>query len=1021
MATFVVQLDFNDAGGWQTITSSTKLSNFKRKRQIHNKLKPTSNTCSFTLINDVANVNKLLGNTGVTDVYITKDGSPYFRGRVRNNFKITLETRLTGAKIECVDYGLDLKRKITSTFRLANYKVSDTVSTSTSLVHYLLTEAGFSAGAIQPDDINKTISSFVNISGDTTYWKALEELLGEFGFVFYFDESGNFKTFELFPSSIIPTYTFDNDNMIGTLKVDRKETEKEGVNVKWWPLVTEDDVIVFSDTTNGSATWKCDITVAPDDFYPATAGDDDTYATYQFDGREIVEVNNAVADVDDTGLTQITFTNEYQRAKIAYENQDVIDHHIYQFDITGDCTYKGDEYNTEQLFIASTEKIKDITSKYITTSADAKLLATGTSQWYQYGDFQYILRSKDVASPGAYAYIDETEILTMNPTCRILSATDNEEIGEISYVLEGVTEYVASTTTDHQTVAPPPPLPPAKYLPVIVDRPTYTEIITGFDDTTSGGTTTPAKPSILFCLPTSDKAITLIVDKQEALTNFSHLEIQVSDDDSTWYSIPTTPPITDWKDTLNDTTDIYNDAAVFTQSNIPNTGEEDNPEGQLLYYRVRRVTQTASESLWSNSATTTSAIISSGDIGAATVFTNQLVTNAVTADKIDINVLNAIVANINEYLTIGDSGWQSGGIDNTTIVGATRAYLDDNELTIEECATETLVWTATGDLNTERRNSYSIGSQSASLTSGGVSDTGNLDTTEIFNGSSWTASHNLPVVLRLQMGAGTIYSALNVGGLSDSTNLDTTYTYNGAAWSLHSANLSVYRTGGASAGTASAALRFGGSDGVSGVGTEKFDGSSWSSAGNINQYVTYNGGDGSLNNAISVAGNNSGDNNETELYNGTSWSVSGDLIASKRFGLGTTGTGTTAIAFGGMDSTGDPTEVTEMFNGSSWSATTAMNTARYYTSGTGTKTAGLCIGGWDEVNALATTEKAVSTYTWETKIKLGSVNVDGDYDATIAGDLDVVGDLTADNIPTFTISGTTPTTQGSDGDWWAVI
>jgi hypothetical protein len=67
------------------------------------------------------------------------------------------------------------------------------------------------------------------------------------------------------------------------------------------------------------------------------------------------------------------------------------------------------------------------------------------------------------------------------------------------------------------------------------------------------------------------------------------------------------------------------------------------------------------------------------------------------------------------------------------------------------------------------------------------------------------------------------------------------------------------------------------------------------------------------------------------------------LNTARQF-LGGCGTQTSALAFGGYDTTA--TGATEEYNGATWASNpTGLNTARYALAGCGTQTAGLAFGG----------------------------------------------------------------------------
>ena len=84
----------------------------------------------------------------------------------------------------------------------------------------------------------------------------------------------------------------------------------------------------------------------------------------------------------------------------------------------------------------------------------------------------------------------------------------------------------------------------------------------------------------------------------------------------------------------------------------------------------------------------------------------------------------------------------------------------------------------------------------------------------------------------------------------------------------------------------------------------------------------------------------------TEYYDGSSW-TSGTASNDNRTNLGSGGTQTSFLAFGGSESPGT-SNATEEWDGSSWTSGGNLGTARYQLSGNnaGTQTAGLCVGGF---------------------------------------------------------------------------
>jgi hypothetical protein len=160
-------------------------------------------------------------------------------------------------------------------------------------------------------------------------------------------------------------------------------------------------------------------------------------------------------------------------------------------------------------------------------------------------------------------------------------------------------------------------------------NPTYSELQNGYKR--GGGSKTPTAPTIAECKPIGLNAITLNWDRQLNLTNFDHYEVQVSENQSNWYSLQNDG--TDWKGTLGAVTEVS--VELITHENIPAGGTEDNPTALTLYYRVRRTIKGGGDpGEWSTSASATTNLIESKYIKKDAVTTAKLIDEAVISAKI---------------------------------------------------------------------------------------------------------------------------------------------------------------------------------------------------------------------------------------------------------------------------------------------------------------------------------------------------------------------------------------------------
>jgi hypothetical protein len=177
---------------------------------------------------------------------------------------------------------------------------------------------------------------------------------------------------------------------------------------------------------------------------------------------------------------------------------------------------------------------------------------------------------------------------------------------------------------------------------------TATDIIDGFD--LGGGTTTPDVPVIVSIEPYLG-AMKITLDHQPELTNFDHYELQISSNDSTWYSLGTG---TDWKGVLGEYTEYPGELCMHI--NIPSGGTTALPAGLLLYYRARRATTAGVKSNWSASASATTEVIGTSDVAGY----------AVTAYKLDALARGQHGVFLDTFLE--DAGWTTYGGTGTVTV-----------------------------------------------------------------------------------------------------------------------------------------------------------------------------------------------------------------------------------------------------------------------------------------------------------------------------------------------------------------
>jgi hypothetical protein len=456
---WTITLNYQDGGGARDIKSLVDKKTFQRKRRIWNKLRPTVNTLTFRMKWDSTHMTLLMTTTKDILIVVKDDaGADYFYGIVKPNFAVNTGTRPEWIQVECVDRSWLLQKKIMTNINWGSYTVSNPAAIATSIVHQLMISAGYVSADISASipTVAKTIANYIVIKGDTTYWQALEQITFEFGYTFYFTDAGTLSLYSFAPASVATTDALDNTNMIGTLGLKRSQREYDGARVKWYGLKTFTGVVVASDTSGGSGTYKALIAVLGGADYPANSGTYSTYIDYKYQDYEVVAVLSASLDlVKDAALSAVVFSDEIRRARIHIHNtDDAVTKYLYKFDVVGNAICK-DTYNwTEAPSPLTSDKILEIDTRWISAVADAQTLSDAVSRYYQNVSFTYTVRSRAVYQPGGFVDVTETSWLNIDNRCVVVEVVDNIWTGEYQYALEGITAYTAGTTSTSGTTDP---------------------------------------------------------------------------------------------------------------------------------------------------------------------------------------------------------------------------------------------------------------------------------------------------------------------------------------------------------------------------------------------------------------------------------------------------------------------------------------------------------------------------------------------------------------------------------------
>jgi hypothetical protein len=641
---FEIYFDYKDGNGWTLVDNN----NFDKRSveledQVHNRLKPTISRLSFNAYTDSNLINNLLQAPDDVQIKVLKDSLPYFYGFVRNTFDISMRGKTKEfLKIECIDYGYIMKKFISSSILIEDQTVSD-------IIEALLTQLGLSV--FPATQITNIVSVFtVDASRSVSYEKVMSDLLFEYGYTYYFDKEGNFQLWNFAETTITPTALLNDTNIYKGYKISKREEKYDSVEVTFPTIETLSNISVFKDTTGGNGYYSMFVSVEPGEYYPLGASSSTpVFSKFKIEGNDLLSVSNPrLKKTTNPDISVINETYYPQKADVRFHNTGTTQQNITHYEIFGDAKVKTGD-NVVRYDDGTPERTLKIKTNYISTSSDADKLANYLYSYFNYADFQYYIESFTEYDVGEYVSIQYTK-LSQDVVGRIYKRQHSLLTeGKYKYYIEGVSEYSDQLSTPVLEISKPAPTPGVvttdnkeQITTIIADSFGDVEL-TGTEDEPTITPTTPtltASPSL--------NTVNLKADWQVNLTDFSHYEVQVSDDGSDWYALDNDPLTANYRGSVeNESTSFA--YPEFSHLYIPAIEVDGVHIGRTLHYRVRRKTINGVNSSWSNPVIVDTRVldeiqantITSNHIQSDTIDSRHIKADAISADQIEANTITA--------------------------------------------------------------------------------------------------------------------------------------------------------------------------------------------------------------------------------------------------------------------------------------------------------------------------------------------------------------------------------------------
>lgn len=495
MSTYNIYIDYGS--GWIDITSYVLDGSLAKTETLFDKeAKATINTATFDLQMTTSIAQMLLGlsNSAAVKVRIYKDSSYWFTGYMRPVTEFTVSNSEKIIKIECVDTSWLLsQRKLASTIlRMPsdNMVVCRSGGGSTSLVHGLLSAAGWSWGYNVPDILD-SVAYYKADKESQTIFDLLCDLLYGFHRSFYVDEEGKFRIYDWGPSSITSAGIFNSSNIVKELKVERDDTEYDSAVAKWYKTTAlSNQMVVNSDPLYGVVEIKYN-----GNKFPPDGAEWWDWSVENTDLKKIIGISNAnsrffvnsvkapvvnkwfpmnrwvpeneMGDWDPFIRLSFPVQHDYGKLRTKFQIYSVsYAYKVSSFQVFADLVYRikmADVYYPA----SGRSNTKELKIDTLYSEAAANALVGAVYKRITIGSRKYRFKSLESAGVGGY-YTVQNAILNISQVVRIVekntSIYNGQEIYE--YYAEGA-EAAGSVVTEIMPGVFIPGLPPAAMANII--------------------------------------------------------------------------------------------------------------------------------------------------------------------------------------------------------------------------------------------------------------------------------------------------------------------------------------------------------------------------------------------------------------------------------------------------------------------------------------------------------------------------------------------------------------------------
>jgi hypothetical protein len=448
------------------------------KKQLLNELKSASNQVTLLIDKECVSIEDIIATDGDVKAILKDDEQVLFTGYISTNFSWTITQRGKQAlEITIEDIGSRLLGKsfIKNGRHLFNCKADEAILQICNVANIVVSDKNY--------PLNHKITKLVDSS--VTCKELLEKLVYELGYVYYFDELGHLRLFEINCSNFADLPILDKDDLyvVGgkAISLNKKIRSYKSARVSFKQLGTASNYLVYRNTTGQSETYPyCNFNLEGNHYFDGVEfytlqqwieNQIDTFGNSPLieacnassessivGSNEIISISNITVDfVAQSGSISCNITKAGgPYLQIEAHNSSQLPYYITKMDAYADIIFVKDLNILRTADVIegdeSSDNLISEELEFVHSRALAQEHANRLCQYHRYANSQYTFYSKRDLDLGSIVKVIDNAFSNLNLNVLLVAKTYTDESAIIKYSAVGISQFDLNASVHSQSI-----------------------------------------------------------------------------------------------------------------------------------------------------------------------------------------------------------------------------------------------------------------------------------------------------------------------------------------------------------------------------------------------------------------------------------------------------------------------------------------------------------------------------------------------------------------------------------------